>query len=226
MIRLLLIIVLFCFNTLAFAQQQTNRIVFRTGLSHATQQWGVSPLSHIRPPNKGIQSGYLFLGYDCLKSTNLDLVIGIQYAEKGFRIKYEYENPGRLKQEAAYQYLLQYIEVPLNFRYRIERFFLSGGFVLSYLVNDVYSYREKIISYDRYRGTSTEFNIAYELSYNELYDRINKFDFGVMLGTSYLIKENVEFDLNIQKHFLQVDNWKQRDLVYNLIFLSGIKLNF
>ena len=209
----------------SFSQNILTGVIIKTGISHATQQWGISPFAHIRPPEKSIQSGYMFLGYDILNKSNVDLIIGLQYAEKGFRIAYQNEIPGRLKQDAAYQYLLRYLELPLTFRLRKDRFYFSGGVVFSYLVGDTYSYREKIIAIDKYTGSEIEYNIAYEVSYNSLVKRMNEYDWGILTGVSYELKKGVELDFTIQKHFLQIDNWHQKDLVYNLVFLSGIKLN-
>ncbi len=162
--RLLLFLLFLGYSLHGFCQNRNHRIVFKTGISHATQQWGVSPFAHIRPPDKSIQSGFLFLGYNLTPKKKIEAIIGLQYAEKGFRIAYQNEIPGRLKQDAAYQYLLRYLELPLTFRLRKDRFYFSGGVVFSYLVGDTYSYREKIIAIDKYTGSETEYNIAYEIN--------------------------------------------------------------
>lgn len=210
-----------------FVHGQNNKtgIVIKAGFSHATQQWGLSPVDHIRPPHRGIQSGFVFVGYDFLRKRKADLILGAQYVEKGFRVKYVNDVPGILKQDAGYQYLLQYVEMPIYYRYKHNRFYYSGGVIFSYLLNDVYSYREKITATNNVTGTTSTYDINYELAYNDLYDRISTYDWGIGAGIAYELKPGIEVELNAQKHFIQVDKWKQRDLVYNLAFLLGLKVS-
>lgn len=223
--RYSVLIILFFFSLDLTSQTNPSGIIFKTGISNATQQWGQSPIAHIRPPSKSIQSAYLFLGYDILKKSKTDLVVGLQFCEKGFRISYSYDNPSVLHQEASYQYLLKYVELPIFMRLNKNRFYFSGGVVFSYLFSEHYGYKEKLISTNRFNGNKTQYDIAYEISYNDLYNRINKYDLGALIGVAYEIKGGVELDLTIQKHFIQIDNWKQKDLVYNLVILAGIKLD-
>ena len=218
------ILFILLFNTFCFGQLKSKPFVIKLGLSHATQQWGYSPFDHIRPIYKSIQSGFAFIGYKIIRKDKLDITAGIQYSEKGFRVNYFFEDQGIYKHELTYQYLLQYLEVPIIYTYHQQRFSYTTGIIFSYLLDDVYSVQDKVTLTNTYTNITTQQQITYETSFNKLYNRINKYDVGIVIGTTYKITENLGIDFTLQKHFLNIDNWKQRDLVYNLVFLLGLKV--
>jgi hypothetical protein len=213
-----------CFSV--YGQTGINRLSFKAGFSNSTQQWGLSPFSHIRKFNRSIQSGFAGLSYTQPIKMKSQLILGVQYVEKGFRIEYSFEAPNQFYQDAGYQHLLQYLEVPLYYRFSVRNTFFSAGVIYSYLLNDVYSYRENIKSVNSNNGQATEYDIAYNVSYNKLYNRFETSDFGLGIGIGHRFNKHIELEMNLQKHFIQIDKWKQRDLVYNLTVLLGLKYSF
>lgn len=202
-----------------FSQEVLNRFSVKTGYSISVTQWGVSPFAEIRRWDRSIGCVFFNLQYSQPIKKN-ELNIGLQLIEKGFRTQYSFAFPNS-STNAAYQIRLNYIELPVNYVHRIGKYNIIFGAVLSYLYENNYRFEETDVNI----GNPT-IVFASNYSYTENWNRYNKWDFGVNIGMSYRLHKNFDAEFTIQKHFIDVDTWQQRDLDCNLSFLLGLRYRF
>jgi hypothetical protein len=117
MVKILLLVCIFLVSILSvLGQKKSDRFSIKTGFSNSTQGKYLSPFSHIRPLDKSIQSIFINFQYS-LPFRNKEINIGLQFIEKGFRVKYDFYETQSISREIEYQYRLNYIELPINFIY-------------------------------------------------------------------------------------------------------------
>jgi hypothetical protein len=201
-----------------------DRLSFKTGIANSTQCSGLSPFDHIKPPERSIQSVFFNLQYSQFINDYLDVTIGMQLIEKGFRVDYGFLVPNRFSKAAGYQYRFNYVELPANCVWHVGKYLFTGGALISYMYEQNYRFREIDVVYSPTK-TATTFESTYSTS--EAYSaRFKKWDFGINLGVGRKIHKDFEIELTAQKHFVNVDNWQTRDIVYNYCFLFGIRYYF
>jgi hypothetical protein len=94
------------------------------------------------------------------------------------------------------------------------------GPIISYLYEDNYRFKTTIINKGNPR-------IIFQMNdahiYSDQLDRFNRWDFGANVGIAYNLISCLDAELTIQRHFIQIDKWKQLELVYNMSFLLGLR---
>jgi len=147
----------------------------------------------------------------------------LQLIQKGFLTNYE-KNRAANKEVVYYEHRLFYLELPINYVIEGKKNSFISGLIVSYLYDDIWRFSHVQTFYNNSGGVTTIFNVN-DAKQFPFFDRYNIFDFGLNLGFSRKINESLSFEFTIQKHFLNVDNWKTEDLRYNLCFLTGLRYN-
>ena len=222
-IYFLLLIIFSCQNI--FSQNILERVSFKTGYSLSVTQWGLSPFSETRRWNdRSIQSIFFNLQYLQPINKYSVITIGVQTIQKGFRNSIAVSVPGTFQFSQEYQYQLNYIEMPINYIRKINNYSLIGGVIISYMYEHSYRFKEDDILFRQ--GSSP---VYYRSNYSTAFaysDRFNKWDLGMNLGVSGKLYKNVELEITVQKHFINVDNWNTKDIKYNLSILGGVRYYF
>jgi hypothetical protein len=216
--QLIIIIIIIYPNII---RSQNYHFSIKTGFSHSTQAANISPVAHIRPIEKSIQSVFINVQYTIPIKKN-ELNVGLQLIEKGYRTEYDI-NENNLFEHTDYQNSLSYIELPINYLWVIKKINFITGVIFSYMYDCNYRIKQTGINY----GNP---NIIFATNFSDTYNvknvRYNDLDFGVNIGFSKVIYENIEIELTAQKHFIRIDKLRQRDLIYNTSLLLGIRYYF
>ncbi|MEI6596418.1 MAG: outer membrane beta-barrel protein [Bacteroidota bacterium] len=190
----------------------------KTGYAVSVTQFGVSPFSEVRRWDRSISCVFFNLQYSQPIGNNHEINIGLQNIEKGFRIAFVPEPTTDL----AYQNRLNYMELPLNYVYKKDKYKIIIGGILSYMYESIYRRKETDIDY----GNPT-LVFATNYSYNNDYwDRYNHWDIGVNVGMGYNFFKQFDAEFTVQKHFIDADKMLQRDIAYHVCVLLGLRYRF
>jgi hypothetical protein len=189
---------------------------FKTGYSLSVTQLGTTPFSETRRWGaRGVHS--LFFNTEIEYSFgNIGLSSGLQYIEKGFNTSYSSYSQF-ITEHISYQYRLHYLEVPINLKIKKR---LIVGIIGSFLFDDDfrYTFKQTVTSSGTVRRY--QYEVASQFPFHERY---KQFDLGINLGYNLRLTNDLSCEINIQKHFVNIDNWNSVDLRYNLCFLVGLR---
>lgn len=205
------------------SQEFKDRLSIKVGFSNSTQLWGYTPFSHIRPPEKSIQSIFFNVQYAQPITKKSDITIGFQTMEKGFRSTYISDFDPTSQFSQTYEYRLSYIELPINYIYHWKKYSFIGGAIVSYMWEDAYRFKEIDILKNNNKTITYYSNYSTPFIYH---DRFIRWDFGINIGIARKIYKNFDIELTMQEHYVDYDKWKTRDLVFNECFLLGVRYTF
>ena len=209
-----------------FAQEILDRISIKTGMSYSVMSWGAELTSHIVPPYKSINAVFMNIQYSQPIKRH-ELNIGLQMIEKGLSTSIRNENIDS-KSLIDYQYRLNYLEAPINFVYKYDKYRFIVGLITSYMYDMNFRYQETDIVYGNNYHSTTIYYSNYSFTTNKTgtNQRYNQWDFGGNIGVNWNFYKNFDTELTIQKHFIQIDKEHQRDLGWNVCFLLGLRYRF
>lgn len=226
MLRIWYIVLLVCCHNLVNGQSLANQFSLDLGGTISTQAYNRVKIRKTVQGHHNILSGYVRLTYERKLKKNMGVSIGIQHIEKGY--KYSGINIGTPTKnyDLTYEYRLNYVEVPLCFAYKLNRFGFTTGTIVSYLYAANYRYN------DVTRVTQNGITSVYATSYSDKYpnDRYRKWDIGVLLGVSYKLNKYLDVECSLSKHFTRTDKvasqYRYNDIMYNQVYMLGLKYKF
>jgi len=219
--KVILFIITFYFIIHSKLDGQNFKFSIKSGFAHSTQAASISPIAHIRPIEKSIQSVFINIQYNIHLKKN-EISLGLQLLEKGYKTEYELQQ-GKTFEQTNYENSLSYIELPINFIWIRKKTNFITGIIFSYMYECNYRIKQTAIQYG---NPNIVFVTNYSNTINVNNKRYNDLDFGVNLGLSKEIFKNAELELTAQKHFIRIDKYSQRDLIYNTSFLLGLRYYF
>lgn len=210
--------------TQVFGQNRFG-LQLKSGVSISTQAYYLNHLTPTVKGNHNTVSGVLNISATYRIKNKIGVSSGLQIIEKGFN--YSVRNVGSGTStvfSTDYQYALRFLEIPVNFYYDKNRFGILIGFIVSYMYDNDYRYRDVTITTKPGRS-SVVFKSDYYGSY-PIKDRFKKWDFGINLGLVYRISEHFGVEITVQKHFIKLDKFAPKygysDIMYNQCYLFGI----
>ncbi len=206
--------VITCLNT--SAQKCLDNFSFRTGYSQAAQMKEQVGFKNITYWRNNIHSVYFGMDYSHPLTKKWYCSLGFQFCQKGFKTKYQ-AGDGTIHFDVKYQFILNYVELPLMFSYKIDQTKINVGLVSSYLINDSYRFTET----DQAPNYYSSFKYATETPH-----RFKHFDIGINLGLTKTINQHFDIEFNYQRGFIKPDQWMTGEINYQQTFLLGIKYYF
>jgi opacity protein-like surface antigen len=135
--------------------------------------------------------GYYFgLGINRQLTKRTELEFGITFLQKGARKNYALDSASRNNPNNQFYLIrLNYVEVPLVFRFTYKKFKFEGGAAFAYLIK----------------------NPPHEESQNGYYSdkQIKNFDYSYILGLGYKLKPNVLINLRYEYSFVPFRDYYQ-----------------
>jgi hypothetical protein len=205
---------------LAIGQNGLGGFSINSGLSISSQSYSKFTFGNVHQ-GKGtkILSPFINIQY-AIPIKNFSILFGAQVIEKGFSFSYISKRYGDLQFDLDYQILLNYIEMPLGVSYKFDdRLIFQIGTITSYLLEANYRYKEVRRTFN----TPTIFVSNYS---QKQYDRFKNWDFGLNFGLSSKIINGLYLDLSVQRHFVNADNWNTTDIMFNEVYLVGLRYKF
>lgn len=221
--KAVLIIIGLTIGNFSYGGKIPDRILIKTGASYSLTQLDISPFSEFRRwYDRGIGSPFLCIEYAQPIKTN-ELTFGIQIIQKGFKTNLKPPSSPSFEYEQSYQYLLDYIEMPINYRHHYDKYSLSLGIIASYLYDDTYRFSESQILKNLNPPKYNNISFASQYPHPERY---REWDFGINLGVSRKLTNSLDLEFTYQKHLIRVDKRVTADLAYNVCFLIGFRYRF
>lgn len=194
----------------------------KIGVSHSLTQLGLSPASELRRwYDRGILSPYIYVEYAQPIGKN-ELLLGLQIIQKGFKTNLKSPSSLTFEYEESYEYLLNYIELPISYKFNFNSYSITTGGYISYLYDDTYSYNNTSLV----KSTPYDYDMSFHSSQFDYPERYQSWDGGISLGISKKITPDLTVDFTYQKGLVKVENWVSVDLAYNISFLLGLKYKF
>lgn len=220
-------LILFCligFSNKISATDIGDRLSIKSGLSYSLTQLELSPFSELRRwYDRGILSPFLNLQYTHSTKNKNEFTVGFQIIQKGFKAYLHFDNKKDFEFTQSYEYLLNYIELPICFKYHGEKYNLITGCFFSYLYDDTYRFSETQVLKNRSPLVYNEIRFAGQYPHPE---RFRELDFGINLGVTRSLTSNIDIEFTYQRGLIKVDKRNTLDLAYNMTLCLGLRYKF
>jgi hypothetical protein len=220
-------LILFCLLSLSnkiTASGIGDRLSVKSGLSYSLTQVEFSPFSELRRwYDRGVLSPFLNFQYSYPTKNQNEFTVGFQMIQKGFKAYLHFDNKKNFEFTQSYEYLLNYIELPICFKYNGDKYKLITGCFFSYLYDDTYRFSETQILKNRSPLVYNEIKFAGQYPHPE---RFRELDFGINLGITRSLTSNIDLELTYQRGIIKVDKRNTLDLAYNMTICLGVRYAF
>jgi hypothetical protein len=202
-----------------------EKVSFKAAYTLSLTQFGVSPFSDTRPLRTGVSSVIFNVQFAEPIGENAQLSVGIQFAERGFKHLWIFQNR-RDTLYSTYQQRLQYIELPITYSYHYKKWGVIVGVTASYLYHS-----DHRTYYDLARYTPSGGMYLYSVRYMAVphsKDRFNRLDVGGVVGVSRNIYSAIDLEFLAQKQFIFADAKfpNSEDIAYFITLSAGIRYRF
>jgi|GEM_PF-4995166 hypothetical protein len=196
----------------AFYEGMTKHLSFRVGYANTTNN---TSITNFTGNDFGNRISGLYLGFETglYLNKNIQLFGGIQTLNKGVKSGFEIrDNNNKLISKLNYRYTLTCIEIPIYYKYHFKKFVATCGFDLSYLM------RANFIA--EFADPSAK---QYYLHANDITEKFNAFDCGILIGVEKQILPHVSLELLLQKNLIRPYKTRSDELNLQQTLFLGLK---